>query len=121
MPSSKKNQPQTFNDGVANIYTVCNIAPPGGMPKEGLKYKIGPLRYRERTVGISRFWAAVQMQARIDAVLRMSQIRSVSLHDVVIPIDGQQYKIVQIQYPEDIYPPVMDLSLQRLEVAYDTE
>ena len=70
---------------------------------------------------MKRYWAAMQAQARIDMVLRMPQIRSISLHDVVIPVDGQQYKIVQIQYPEDVDIPVMDLSLQRLEVAYDTE
>ncbi len=112
---------QTFNDGVANIYSVGNIAPPGGMPKDGLQLKVGCLRYKERTVGMSRYWAAMQTQARIDLVLRMPQLRNVLLHDVVIPTDGQQYKIVQIQYPEDVEPPVMDLSLQRLEVAYDTE
>lgn len=112
---------QTFNDGVANIYSVGNIAPPGGMPKDGLKLKVGCLRYKERTVGMSRYWAAMQTQARIDLVLRMPQLRNVSLHDVVIPVDGEQYKIVQIQYPEGVDPPVMDLSLQRLEVAYETE
>lgn len=121
MPISKK-QTQTFNDGVANIYSVGNIAPPGGMPKEGMKHKLGPIRYEERTVGIQRYWAAMQAQARVDIVLRMPLIRSVSLHDVVVPVNGQQYKIVQIQYPKkDIDIPVMDLSLQRLEVAYDTE
>jgi len=91
------------------------------MPKDGLQLKVGCLRYKERTVGMSRYWAAMQTQARIDLVLRMPQLRNVSLHDVVIPVDGQQYRIVQVQYPEDIDPPVMDLSLQRLEVAYDTE
>lgn len=121
MPN-RKIQIQTFNDGVANIYSVSNIAPQGGMPKEGLIHKLGPIRYEERTVGIQRYWAAMQAQARIDMVLRMPIIRSVSLHDVVIPVDGQQYKIVQIQYPKkDVEIPVMDLSLQRLEVAYDTE
>ena len=112
-------QTQTFNDGVANIYTVCNIAESGEMPKDGLTLKIGALRYKERTVGMSRYWVAMQAQARIDLVLRTPQLRSVSLHDVVTPIDGEQYRIVQIQYPEDMEPPVMDLSLQRLEVAYD--
>lgn len=115
----QKIQNQTFNDGIANIYSVGNIAPPGGMPKDGLTIKAEGIRYKERTVGMSRYWAAMQTQARIDLVLRMPQLRSVSLHDVVTPIDGEQYRIVQIQYPEDVEPPVMDLSLQRLEVAYD--
>lgn len=113
------SKPQTFNDGVANIYSVSNISSPGGMPKDGLTLKVGYLRYKERTVGMSRYWAAMQTQARIDLVLRMPQLRNVSLHDVVIPVDGEQYRIMQIQYPEDVEPAVMDLSLQRLEVAYD--
>ena len=49
-------KPQTFNDGVANIYSVGNIACPGGMPKDGLKLKVAYLRYKERTVGMSRYW-----------------------------------------------------------------
>ena len=37
-------KPQTFNDGVANIYSVGNIASPGGMPKDGLTLKVEALR-----------------------------------------------------------------------------
>lgn len=114
-----KQKTQTFNDGIANIYAVNNIADQGNMPKDELILKVEGLRYKERTVGMTRYWSAMQAQARIDIVLRMPQLKNVSLHDVVIPTDGQQYRIVQVQYPEDVYPLVMDLSLQRLEVAYD--
>lgn len=109
---------QTFNDGVTTIYSVENIAQPGNMLKEGLIYKIGPLRYRERTVGMGRFWTAMQAQVKIDQVIRVQQIRSVSTQDVAILVNGKQYRIQQIQYPEDIEPPVMDLSLERLEAEY---
>jgi len=108
-------KPQTFNDGVVNIYTVGNTAAPGSMPQEGLTLKVGPLRYKERTVGLNRFWAALQNQARVDLLLRVPQIREVSTHDIAIPNDGKHYDIVQIQYPEDIEPPVMDLSLERIK------
>lgn len=121
----KQIQPQTFNDGVASIYSVSNIAPPGGMPKEGLKLKIGSLRYKERTVGMSRYWAAMQANVRVDMVIRVPcapvRLTAISTQDVVIPVDGEQYRIVQIQKPEDMYPPVMDLSLERLVKKYDTE
>lgn len=110
---------QTFNSGVANIYSATNIAPPGGMPKENLTLKVGALRYKERTVGMSRFWTAMQVNAKIGRVLRMPRISSISTQDVIVPTDGEQYKILQVQYPEDIYPPVMDLSLERLDAAYD--
>jgi len=49
----------------------------------------------------------------------MPRVTDVSTQDVVIPTDGEQYKIVQVQYPEDVYPPVMDLSLERIDAAYD--
>lgn len=121
MPNSRK-QAQTFNDGVANIYSVENIAPPGSMPQEKLNLKFERIRYEERTVGVQRYWTAMQAQARVDMVIRIHRISGISLHDVVAPIDGHQYKIVQIQRPkDDVDIPVIDLSLQRLEVAYDTE
>lgn len=110
---------QTFNDGVVDIYSVDNIAETGNMPKERLTLKAGSLRYKERTVGMGRYWAAMQAQAKIDMVLRVQRIRNVSVQDIAIPNDGEQYIIKQVQYPEDVYPPVMDLSLERLVQKYD--
>lgn len=112
-------QTQAFKDGVVSIFIIGNIAPAGNMPKEGLTFKVGPLRYEERIVGIGRFWSAMQAQSRIDLVLRVPQLRSVSTHDVAIPNDGKQYDIKQIQYPPDVDPPVMDLSLERVVDTYD--
>lgn len=112
-------KPQTFNDGVVNIYSVGNIAAPGNMPKEGLTLKVGSLRYKERTVGMNRFWAAMQNQTRVDLMLRVQRLRNISPHDVAIPNDGEQYKIIQVQYPEDVEPSVMDLSLERIDAVYD--
>lgn len=114
-----KSKPQEFNDGIVKIYKIVNKSGAGNMPKEGLTYKVGPLRYKERTVGMNRFWTAMQSQVKIDMVLRVPQIRTVSTQDIAVPIDGRQYKIKQIQYPKDISPPVMDLSLERLEVDYE--
>lgn len=110
---------QTFNDGVVSIYSLGDISQNGNMPKEGLTLIAGSLRYHERTVGMGRFWTAAQATVKIDLLLRCPQIRSVSTQDIAIPIDGKQYKIVQIQYPENIDPPVMDLSLERIDTDYD--
>lgn len=114
-----KTLTQTFNSGIVNIYSVGDIAPPGGMPKEGLTLKVGSLRYHERTVGMNRFWVAMQNQTKVDMVLRAPRVGTVSTHDVAIPVDGRQYKIKQIQYPEDVEPSAMDLSLERLDSDYD--
>jgi hypothetical protein len=115
-----KPQIQTFNDGIVSIYKVDNIATPGNMPKDGLTIKVSNLRYEERTVGMSRFWTAKQEQAQISQLIRTPRINSVTTHDVVI-LNGQQYDIVQVQFIQDIEPPCMDLSLVRLEVAYEVK
>jgi len=114
-----KTLTQTFNDGIVNIYCVENIAEPGNMPKEGLTLKVGPLHYEERTVGMSRYWTALQNQAQITQMIRTQRINSVNVHDVAV-LNGKQYDIVQIQYIQDIEPSCMDLSLERLEVEYET-
>lgn len=111
---------QQFNDGIVNIYSVENIAAPGNMPKKKIVQpaKEKNLRYEERTVGMSRFWTAKQEQAQIEQLIRVPRINSVTIHDVAI-LNGQQYDIIQVQYPKGTEPSCMDLSLERLEVAYE--
>lgn len=113
-----KTLTQQFNDGIVNIYSVGNIAAPGNMPKDGLTIKISNLRYEERIVGMSRYWTALQDNARIEQLIRVPRINSITVHDVVI-LTGQQYDIKQVQYAQEVEPPCMDLSLERLEVAYE--
>jgi hypothetical protein len=110
---------QAFNDGIVSIYSVGNIAEPGNMPQEGLTLKVGPLHYEERTVGMSRFWTALQANAKVEQMLRVPRINCVSPQDIAIPNDAMQYKIIQIQYPKGIEPPCMDLSLERVDSNYD--
>ena len=111
---------QTFNDGVVDIYSVENIAESGNMPHEGLISKYIGLRYEERTVGMNRFWSAMQNSVKIDMLIRAPRLRDVSTQDIaILSIDNKQYKIKQIQYPPDVQPPVMDLSLERLEADYE--
>lgn len=114
----KENKPQTFNDGSVKIYEVINTAPPGKKPIKEVIYK-NTLRYHERTVGLNRYYKALQLNAKIKYVLRCPCLRSVSTQDVAIPNDGKQYHIKQIQYPEDIKPRVMDLTLERVTADYD--
>lgn len=108
-----------FNDGMMTIYRVENRAAPGEKPKDALS-KQGTLRYQRRTVGIQRHYAAMNAGARVDLLLRVPYRRSVSTQDVAVPtLDGKQYRITLIQVPEDVNPPVMDLTLERLERDYD--
>ena len=112
-----KTLTQTFNDGTVDVYSVGNIAEAGNMPKDGLTIKVSNLRYEERIVGMGRYWTAKQEHAQIEQLIRTQRINSVTVHDIAI-LNGEQYDIVQVQYPKDIEPPSMDLSLERLEVAY---
>lgn len=108
-------QAQTFNDGLVGIYKVENTAEPGDMPVEGLVLK-QTLRYHERTVGMGRYYAAMQNNIKVDFVIRCPEVRGLSEKStdilVAVLVDGQQYKVVQIQYIEDAQPASMDLSLE---------
>lgn len=104
---------QSFPDGVVKIYTVGDISEPGDMAKEGLVMKES-LRYEERTVGLTRFYAAMQNNVKVAFVLRCPLVRSVSTSDVAVMPDLVQFEIKQVQYPKDQAPPAMDLTLERL-------
>lgn len=112
---------QTFLDGTCAIYQVKNSAPRAAKPVPQLiqKPKHPLLRYARRTVGISRFWNAHQQNVSIDRLIRTPRHEDVSTQDVAILENGMQYDIVQVQYPEDVTPPCMDLSLQRRTSNYD--
>lgn len=108
---------QTFNDGIVRIYEKQNIAQSGNMPVMRLSLKC-TLRYKERTVGYHRYYTALQGQAQIDYLLRCRRRRDVSTQDIAVPNDGQQYRIVQVQHPEDVTPPVMDLTLEKVQEVF---
>ena len=111
---------QSFLDGIVKIYSVGDVSAPGDMPRDGLTLK-KTLRYEERTVGINRFYSALQNNVKVALVLRCPQIRDVSTSDVAIMPDAVQFEIKQVQYPPDIVPPVMDLTLEKLGEPYATE
>lgn len=108
-----------FNDGLVTIYAVGNRAVPGKKPVEEL-IRRGALRYQRRIIGIQRHYAALNAGAKVDLLLRVPYRPEVSSQDVAVPtLDGKQYQIALVQVPEDVVPPVMDLTLRRLERDYD--
>lgn len=108
-----------FNDGIVEIYAVENTAAPGRKPG-GVLTRKGKLRYQRRTVGIKRHYAAMAAGAKVDLLLRVPYRKEVSSQDVAVPtLDGRQYRITLVQVPESVTPPVMDLTLERLERDYD--
>lgn len=110
-----------FNDGVASVYGVENLAEAGETPTETLaaQPKI-KLRYHRRTVGVKRHYEALQAAERVDLLIRVPFRPDVSTDDIAIPTeDGRQYRITLIQRIEGVFPPVMDLTLRRVEHEYD--
>lgn len=108
----------SFDDGIVKIYEIANTAQAGDMPVDGLVLK-QTLRYKERTVGFNRFYVALQNEVTVDFLIRCPQLRDIKPNNIAILIDGDQYRIKQVQYPEDIEPPVMDMTLERLGDFYD--
>lgn len=102
---------------MVRICAAANAAPPGAAPQAQLEQR-WELRYEERTVGVTRHYAAMQANDRVDMVLRVP-LRPVSALDVAVPNDGRQYRITLVQRPKDVEPPCLDLTLRRLEMDYE--
>lgn len=104
---------QSFKDGMARFYTVSSVD-----NKDSLTY-LRTLRYENRTVGFNRFYTALQANVKFDCLIRFPSNQGVTAEEIVILNDGKQYDIIQIQYPEDISPPVMDYTLRKRKTEYD--
>jgi hypothetical protein len=111
-----RNKMQALNDGVVRIYSVTDAADPGNMPVPQLVLE-ETLRYKERTVGINRYYAAKQAGVQIKHLLRVPRLTHISTQDIAILNDGTQYKITLIQYPEDELM-IMDMTLEDTETVY---
>ena len=113
-------EPLELNDGLVEIYTVENTGENGNTPVETLAaVPKERLRYRERTIGVKRHYEAMQAKERVDLLIRVPFRPGVSAQDVAVPtFDGKQYLITLIQKIEGTIPPLMDLTLRRLEHEY---
>jgi len=113
---------QTFNDGAVMIFKLKNIAEKGNTPLEKLMLK-QVLRYKERTVGFGRYYTAKQQNVNVATVIRCQRVNGLSEKDtdvlIAVLVDGNQYKVAQVQYIEGIHPPVMDLTLERVKQSYE--
>lgn len=111
---------ESFMDGIAVISDNTAKNGVGNIPREKLTEKCR-LRFREKTVGMNRFYSALQNNSLIERMIRCPKRDDVSVFDIVQLIPGgtdrDYYKIAQIQYPEDVNPPVMDIALERVDVT----
>lgn len=103
---------QTYNDGMAVILKCTDLGDPGDAPN--LVYtEADKLCFESRTVGASRFYQAMQLNIRADLLLRFPRRDHVTIHDR-IRIGGTDYTIRQIQYPAEVRPRSMDLTLEAI-------
>jgi len=114
----KKTQIQAYPDGMVSLYSTKNVAPKGGKPILQLTLRC-KLPYEQKTVGAIRYYQGLQADTRIDNKLRVPLHKDVLTEDMAITHDGTLYTIRQVQYPEDVTPPSMDLSLERRTTTDD--
>lgn len=115
--NNKTGRNQSYTSGIVNVYLVEDTSG-GGMPQETPTHKV-KLRYKERTVGLKRYYSALQNNVEIKKLIRCQRVNSVSTQDIAVLDNGEQYAITQIQYPEDFQPAVMDLTLVEVAQKYD--
>lgn len=109
---------QSYRDGVVRIYTVADAAAPGYQPKPALTL-VETLRYEERSVGLQRYYSGKQNQVEVSRVIRTMRRPAVNPQCVAVTEDGIQYGISLVQYPSDVWPASMDLTLSRIEQKYE--
>lgn len=107
-----KKDKRAFKDGLAKIYEVITE-----QNKDCLKYK-KQLRYDKMTIGIKRFYTALQANEHIDYLISCPLIYSMSSKNIFVLNDGKQYDIIQIQEIEDTFPASMTISLKQRKNEY---
>lgn len=101
----------SYNDGIAEICRVDDVAEVGRIPVPHLTTKYN-LMFCEKRVGINRYYSARQNQIDIERVIRVQTVPDINTTDICV-IAGIKYRIDQVQKVEDSYPPSLDLSLVR--------
>lgn len=104
----------TYSDGILKIYETINAAEPGMKPV--LKLREGESCYFGfATLGITRYYTAMQAQQLIECVVRIPDWTSAKVTDICILEDGTQYRIAMLQKERDENGLKMSrLSLERL-------
>ena len=106
-------------EGLLTLYTLKDTAEKGMMPHEQL-VKLSDEYYGNRTVGITRYYAALGANQRVDRLVRIWRNNQVTTNDYAVLEDNNQYRIDFVQHllDEDGLE-VTDLTLVRLDDHYD--
>lgn len=100
--------------GILRICRLVDASEPGLAPAETLE-TICTAYYIERTVGVTRAYAALSANQRIDKLVRCFHTSLAVDAEYVVLNNGDQYRISLKQVEGDN----IDLTLERLEDFYD--
>lgn len=111
MPRIKKQQFQTFNDG---ILTIC-----GAKGKVLTHTKARDIRFGYNVIGVRRHYEAKVISSQVDKLVAILMIPQGLLQTDVILISGVQYEIEQVQEKLDEQPPHHLIALRKVVTLYE--
>ena len=108
----------TFDDGILTIYKAENAAKPGEKPVTALVKK-GQHYYGFDTLGISRYFTALQAKQKIECVVNIPGWTDIKATDICALENGEQFKIaMKQQMTDEDGLRITKLSLERIEETY---
>ena len=120
----------TFDDGIIAIKAEVSVEEPGDMPKVEL-VELSRHMFQERTIGITRQYAAKSVNEQVDRLVRIWEDRSIHIgmkakiaNALPFGVEEipEQYRIDNVQHLlNDDGLKVTDLTLRRLEDLYDVD
>lgn len=104
---------QTYNDGVASVYSIRNRSAPGNTPVNELTLKC-TLRFNNKVIGVKRFWEAKSKNIDINKLIRVPFNNLLNGTEIIV-IDDKQFEIKQFQIVyDDDNNKNYDMSLQSI-------
>lgn len=108
-----------LDSGVLKIYRLVNVAENGFKPVYNLEF-VSEEFYEERTIGVTRYYAALGANERIDMVARIWENRNIGVDYIASTEQNEQYRITLVQHTtDDDGLRVSDLTLERIGNLYD--
>ena len=104
------------DEGILQICSLQNVAPPGLMPTESL-VEVATAYYARRTAGYQRIYSALGANHRFDMIVRAFATEIPEAGWYVVLDDGTQYQIDIVQ--EIVGKDCVDLTLIKVEDYYN--
>lgn len=102
------------NDGILGVYRLVNTADAGYMPQMQL-VKLFDAYFSRQRVGVTRLYAAIGVNAQLDAVFRLwnTRIEEAMPKDLYAVVEGTQYRITLVQ--DVVERDAVDITVQKID------